>query len=132
VRVRAAPVEGFDGLVRNKVAALVGDALEIERFERQRANANLAKWLKADRMHVLNGELDPESGSRVFRAIDAEVDAAARATRSLARSVTASPSSETNICSITGRGVTPPNASLSMRHRDLTRSAQPTRRQGGG
>jgi HNH endonuclease len=75
---RRLPVEGFDRFVKKKAKALVDEQAELDHFERQRAQTRLAKWVKADGMHVLNLELDPEAGSRVFRAIDAEVETMAQ------------------------------------------------------
>ena len=44
----------------------------VERFERQRANTNLRRWInRTTGMYHLHGELDPQSGATLFGAIDA-------------------------------------------------------------
>ncbi|MDQ3738127.1 MAG: HNH endonuclease [Actinomycetota bacterium] len=44
----------------------------VDRFERQRANTKVRKWINATTgMYHLHAELDPESGANVFGALDA-------------------------------------------------------------
>jgi len=48
----------------------------VERFERQRANTNLRRWInRTTGMYHLHGELDPQSGATLFGAIDAHTAA---------------------------------------------------------
>ena len=43
----------------------------VERFERQRANTSLRRWInRTTGMYHLHGELDPQSGATLFGAID--------------------------------------------------------------
>ncbi|MGB0111598.1 MAG: DUF222 domain-containing protein [Ilumatobacteraceae bacterium] len=64
----------FLGRVTDRIAADAGE----ERSQRQRRSMTLAKGIDADSgMYWLRGEFDPETGARVFAAIDAETTALA-------------------------------------------------------
>ncbi len=65
----------FVGRLADQLAADRG----VERAVRQRAAMTLAKGINDDTgMYWLRGEFDPETGARLFRAIDAEVAALAK------------------------------------------------------
>jgi hypothetical protein len=65
----------FVGRLADQLAADRG----VERAVRQRAAMTLSKGINDDTgMYWLRGEFDPESGARLFRAIDAEVTALAK------------------------------------------------------
>ena len=49
-----------------------------ERLARQKRQTKFRKWVRKDGMHVMNGEVDPELGARVFAAIDAEIESLAQ------------------------------------------------------
>lgn len=52
----------------------------IDRLERQRRATHLRRWIDdATGMYVLHGEFDPETGARLFTALDAELEARWRA-----------------------------------------------------
>ncbi len=71
--------EQFGRWCRRLVERLEHDA-GIERFERQRRATSLRRWIdSASGMYVLHGEFDPETGARIFSALDAELDARWRA-----------------------------------------------------
>lgn len=69
--------------VKRKARLLAKDEGEAKLQQQQNAT-NLRKWVRKDGMHVLNGEFDPETGSRLFRAIDTETETLAQ-TNSLAK-----------------------------------------------
>ena len=75
---RRMPVEGFARFVKQRADAVVDETALVDRFERQRGRTRLKKWVNSDGMYVLNGELDPEIGSRLFRAIDTEIETLAQ------------------------------------------------------
>lgn len=67
--------EKFARWCRRLVDRIERDA-GIERFERQRRATHLRRWVDSSTgMYVLHGEFDPETGARIFTALDAELDA---------------------------------------------------------
>ena len=63
--------------VKRKARLLAKDEGE-DKLQQQQNATNLRKWVRKDGMHVLNGEFDPETGSRLFRAIDTETETLAQ------------------------------------------------------
>ncbi len=74
---RRMPVEPFSKLARQKAAQRAKDEGESKLAAQKRAT-NLRVWVNKDGMHVVNGQFDPETGSKLFRAIDAETDTLAQ------------------------------------------------------
>jgi hypothetical protein len=66
----------------NRIADLLAADRGVERAQRQRRQTRLAKGIdEATGMYWLRGEFDPETGARLFRAIDAETAALAKQAR---------------------------------------------------
>ena len=71
---RRYPFEAFRRHVNSIVEQLVHDGLN--RQEQQKASVTVRKWVDPfTGMYCIRGELDPETGERVFNALDAETAA---------------------------------------------------------
>ena len=66
--------DSFATFLRRKVRAMTAAQAE-DKLARQRNATRLRMWVGRDGMHHLSADFDPETGNRVFTAVDAEFDA---------------------------------------------------------
>ncbi len=72
---RGCSPDHFERLCR-QLADRLGEDRGVDRHERQRRATCLRRWIdEVTGMYVLHGEFDPETGARIFTALDAELEA---------------------------------------------------------
>ncbi len=78
---RRRPPDPFNTYIKDKARKLAEDDAK-SKFDKQRAATRLRKWVGRDGMHKFSGEYDPETGAKLFAAIDAEIETLAQQDRS--------------------------------------------------